>query len=72
VSLFLTHEEIVELTGSPQRPRQCEWLRANGYIFDIGLDGRPKLARAAVLARQVPGYTANDDDQPNFDALDAA
>jgi hypothetical protein len=49
--MFLTRDEIRELSGYKRRTDQARWLRENGYPFELDKDGNPKVPRAAVEAR---------------------
>ncbi|MBU2774301.1 DUF4224 domain-containing protein [Acidithiobacillus ferrooxidans] len=49
--MFLTKDQIYELTGYQNRPQQISWLRENGYPFEIAGDGRPRVLTATVLAK---------------------
>jgi hypothetical protein len=49
--MFLTAEELHELTGYTRGNKQIEWLRGRAYPFEIAADGRARVLRAAVLAR---------------------
>lgn len=49
--MFMTKEQLHELTGYQKRPNQIGWLRANGYPFEVGADGRPRVLTATVLAK---------------------
>ena len=44
--LFLTPDEIFDLTGLQQPCAQKKWLAANDWIFQVDARGRPKIARA--------------------------
>lgn len=55
MGLFLTRDELAEMSGRKQRGKIAAWLTANGYRFDIAADGWPKVLRAAVDARLMPG-----------------
>ncbi|WP_155997810.1 DUF4224 domain-containing protein [Thioalkalivibrio sp. ALJ8] len=48
---FLTREELTELTGYTVRKKQVAWLKENGWPFEVAADGRPRVLRAAMLAR---------------------
>lgn len=51
--LFLTVNEIVDLTGHTQAAAQVRFLRSRlGYKFDCDARGRPKLLRSQVEMRQ--------------------
>ncbi len=67
--MFLTADEIRELTGKVRPSAQFRELIRQGYKPDRRLDGRPILARDAVLKRQCnqrsPAIV-----QPDFTDLD--
>ena len=50
--MFLTADEIRELTGKVRPSAQFRELIRQGYKPDRRLDGRPVLARDVVLKRQ--------------------
>ncbi|EQB2479876.1 TPA: DUF4224 domain-containing protein [Klebsiella michiganensis] len=39
---IITREEMIELTGTPLKSRQCEALRRAGVFFIERADGHPK------------------------------
>ncbi|WP_075322569.1 DUF4224 domain-containing protein [Acidithiobacillus albertensis] len=49
--MFLTKEQLQELTGYQNRPHQIRWLKDHAYPFEIAADGRPRVLTAAVLAK---------------------
>ncbi|MDA8092310.1 MAG: DUF4224 domain-containing protein [Betaproteobacteria bacterium] len=49
--MFLTPDEIAELTDRLRPAEQIEWLRAHRWVFEVGAKGRPKVLRAYALAR---------------------
>lgn len=49
--MFLTHEELIELTGYKRPDKQREWLRLRAYPFELDARDRPKVLRAAVERR---------------------
>lgn len=49
--MFLTDEEVYQLTGSRRRKGQAEVLRRNGIPFFIRADGWPVVTVAAVEGR---------------------
>ncbi|MBT0962052.1 DUF4224 domain-containing protein [Denitromonas iodatirespirans] len=70
--LFLSKEEIAELTGFKLHSKQCGWLRQNGWIFEQNANRRPIVGRA--YARQRLGFASDSAPtpstaRPNFDAL---
>ncbi|WP_081921913.1 DUF4224 domain-containing protein [Hydrogenophaga intermedia] len=54
--MFLTDDELAELTGRKQRARQVAALRAQGVPFVINAQGRPVVARSFFDGR--PGSAA--------------
>lgn len=77
-SLFLTPDELAELTGRTSAAGQRKWLDANGYRFAINANNRPIVAREYLLTRlgvaaagasAAPAAAAP---RPNFAALKAA
>jgi hypothetical protein len=49
--VFLSNEELRELSGYQKRSAQMRWLEAQGIAFLIGGDGVPKVLRSVVIAR---------------------
>jgi hypothetical protein len=49
--MFMTPEEVADLTGYTKASAQIKWLQAEKYGFAIGGDGRPKVLRAVVVGR---------------------
>ena len=43
--IFLTAEEIVDLTGLIQFRAQQRWLQEHGFVFHVRADGRPVVSR---------------------------
>jgi hypothetical protein len=54
MSLFLTPEEIADLTGYKMQACQAKWLRSNGFVFRVSADNRVILARDHVLMLMGP------------------
>lgn len=50
-ALFLTDEELQELTDCPRKREQIEWLKARRYPFEVTAKGRPVVLRSVVLDR---------------------
>lgn len=69
-NLFLTSEELAELTGYIRPFDQCRWLDTEGWAFVQNAARRPIVSRAYAEAR-LGGATAADTRlvKPNFDAL---
>jgi hypothetical protein len=56
--LFLTHEELVEMTEFKNGSAQARSLRNMGYTFDVAPSGAPKLLRSAVEAKHAASAPA--------------
>lgn len=67
--MFLSAEEIARLTGTSRRSRQIDWLRDQGYSFDVNLRGEPVIARAQVERRQC-GAGGASVTEPDWTAID--
>lgn len=50
-TLFLTRDELTDLTERKQKAKVIAWLISNGYKFDLSADGWPKVLRAAVESK---------------------
>ncbi|WP_460150093.1 DUF4224 domain-containing protein [Pseudomonas sp. S3_A03] len=48
-SMFISSQDLAELTASARSAIQIRWLRTNGIPFILGGDGMPKVARQALL-----------------------
>lgn len=72
--LFLSKEEIAELTGYKIPALQCRWLKEKGWIFERNNNGRAIVGRAyantrlgaADLSQCMHGSSTA---RPNFAAL---
>lgn len=49
--MFLTVEEIRELTGSSRLREQTAWLDSNAFPYEVGGDRVPKVLREYVARR---------------------
>lgn len=70
--LFLSKEEVADLTGFKLHSKQCAWLRGNGWVFELNANRRPIIGRAYAMQRL--GFASGNTDtatlaRPNFDAL---
>ncbi len=68
--LFLTSDELAELTGYVRASDQCRWLDAEGWKFVRNAARRPIVSRAHAEARL--GGAAVEDARlvkPDWDAL---
>ena len=73
--MFLTKEEMIELTGYVFISRQIEWLRNHNWKFEVTAQRRPKVARSFFESR-LGGTSPRQEVQlaqlpvkPNFQAL---
>lgn len=51
--MFLTEDELVELTGFRQPAKQCAHLKAQRIPFYTNRAGHPRVARAVLEGRKV-------------------
>jgi hypothetical protein len=65
--VFLTPNELEQLTGYRKPKLQRDWLVKNGYRFDVRVDGRASVLASQVAARQ--GGARESKATPNWDAL---
>lgn len=49
--MFLTKEEVIDLTGYLRLSAQIKWLQEQQLGFVVGGDGRPKVLRQVVINR---------------------
>lgn len=49
--MFLTSDEVADLTGRIRASAQIRWLDEHRFGYVIGADGRPKVLREVVLSR---------------------
>lgn len=78
--LFLSHGELVELTGFKQTKGHVRWLQRNGWRYVLTRSMQPRVARAYFLNRMglpparsgVAGqaHQAVAVEEPDFSALD--
>ncbi len=71
MSEFLTEQELLTLTGTRQRAKQIEVLRNNRVHFFERLDGKPVVAKEAIVhaIRGDSVMSADDRDGFNLDAI---
>ncbi len=53
-NLFLTSEELAQLTGRKLKSQQIKWLKTSGLPFWVNARGHPVVTRAAVHGLPVP------------------
>mgnify|MGYP000712768100 CR=1 FL=1 len=49
--MFLTADELVDLTDRSNPKYQAKWLAEHGYPFEISAAGKPKVLRTEVERR---------------------
>jgi hypothetical protein len=67
--MFLTKDEVADLTGCKIRDRQMRWLASNGYKYEVGMDGVPKVLRSFVESRLGFEGSRAQVRRPNFEVL---
>lgn len=67
--MFLTRQDLIELTGAVKRPVQIRWLRDRGYRFEVGADGNPKVLWSVVHARLGEEAAQTRRKRPNWSAV---
>lgn len=68
MTIFLTSEELADLTGYVQSAAQVRWLRRNRVHHFIRADGRPRVPRESIVGRV---SHVERDEEPDFSALEA-
>lgn len=54
--MFLSREELQDLTGYKLQSAIIRWLRREGYGFHVGADGWPRVLKEALIARMRGGH----------------
>lgn len=73
--MFLTVDELRELTGYTYHSRQIDWLRRHNWKFELTAQRRPKVARSYFDSRMgafSPRQTVEPVSsvvRPNFQAI---
>lgn len=60
--MFLTRDELQQLTGYKRSADQIRWLRDRGVHFFVAATGRPSVPRAAIEGRSPGSRAAAEDD----------
>lgn len=55
---LLTRDELIELTDAKRRAGVIAWLRAHGWVYEVGASGWPKVSAAYAEKRLGGGQTA--------------
>ena len=61
-TLFLSRDELVELTDRQKSDAQIRWLKRNRVPFVTSEDGKPKVLRSVLVAR-LGGIVENPEPQ---------
>jgi len=68
--MFLTHDELVDLTDRASPRHQARWLAEHGYPFEMSAAGKPKVLRTEVERRLSSKAEARSRRaEPNWSAL---
>lgn len=71
MALFLTPDELRDLTGLVIPAYQRRWLQRHGYPFETNASGKPKVLRIFLMQKlgmmQPPSMGMSQ--EPNFDAI---
>jgi hypothetical protein len=67
--MFLSPEDLQQLTGYKRPSKQCEWLLRNGFKVHVRADGRPAILLSQVEASQ-GSKKKHRAEEPNFAALE--
>ena len=67
--LFLSQDELRELTDLKVPKAQIRWLRAHSFPFEISASGKPKVLRSFLFERLQISMPSNNPSEPNFDAI---
>ena len=67
--MFLTPEELADLTDRKRVADQARWLRDNGYRFALSAAGRLKVLRAEVDRHLLGSYRTKADAGPRLDLI---
>jgi hypothetical protein len=69
--MWLSTEELRDLTGYTHRKKQCEQLSKMGYAFTVrAIDGKPLVLRSHVEAKH--GGKSRPRKEPDFAHLEVA
>lgn len=67
--MFLTKEEVADLTGHTRTAIQSRWLRTNAIPFIIGGDGYPKVPKQSLLDK-IDGHKGKQTEAPVCGLID--
>jgi len=67
--MFLSQANLVALTGYKRRSKVAVWLKQNGFVFVLGIDGWPRVSRAHFDLRMNGEVRSAKRVEPNMKAL---
>ncbi len=67
--IFLTQEELRDLTDLKIPAAQIRWLLKHAYPFEISAIGKPKVLRSLIIERLSKTQVTTTSNEPNFDAI---
>lgn len=67
--LFLSSDELNDLTDLKIAKAQIRWLDKNNYPYEISASGKPKVLRSFLFARFQTISSSSQSTEPNFDAI---
>jgi hypothetical protein len=68
--LFLSDEQLADLTGYARPSAQVRWLQRNGVTHYVRADGRPRVPVTAIIAPLAGASPATPASAgPNLDAV---
>lgn len=66
MTLFVSEDDLILLTGYKLPKKQVEWLQNNGYIFEVNKEGKPNVLQQHLIAKMSEKPKPKS---PNFGAL---
>jgi len=68
--LFLSSQELTDLTDYKIPKAQIRWLDKNNYPYEIAASGKPKVLREYVMRKLMTiSLSSTPTNEPNFDAI---
>lgn len=67
--LTLSRSELIELTGYVQSKRVCGWLSEQGFVYRLGGDGWPRVARDEYRRKMCGGSKGRKRTAPDLSGL---
>lgn len=68
-AIFLSSQELTELTDLKIPKAQMRWLDKNKYPYEISAAGKPKVLRSFLFNRLQNLLANSQVSEPNFDAI---